>query len=62
MTSATSWIPLNSGMTITLGLHALPPYNFGTPEAEFSWQELKSYLNLTLNPATLPPLIPSPHF
>jgi uncharacterized protein YecT (DUF1311 family) len=53
------WSVSREGLTVTFGQYAVAAYAAGMPQVQFTWQELKPYLEPTLQPATLPATLPA---
>lgn len=53
-----AWTPTRDSLIITFGQYAVGPYVIGMPQAHLTWDDLKPYLEPTLNPSTLPAPIP----
>ena len=56
-----NWTPTRDGLAITFGQYAVGPYVIGMPQAHLRWNDLKSLLAPTLQPATLPAPITKPN-
>lgn len=54
----TNWTVTRDGLSITFGQYSVGPYFIGMPQAHLHWSQLTPLLAHTLNPSTLPALIP----
>jgi hypothetical protein len=53
-----SWSISRKGLTVTFGQYAVAPYGAGMPQVQFTWDELRPFLDPALQPDMLPARLP----